>query len=171
MPLPEYGATAMSMIGYFLQITPAQLRKAIDDPATIEPLIYPKDEEAANALDIDKAWHGIHFMLTGDVWGGDVPLCDAVLGGTEIGNDVGYGPARYLDVDGVRAVVDALRTLPREELGKRFDAAEMRTKDIYPPIWEDGDDALDYLLFWYETMRAYYLDAALKGNAMLKWLG
>jgi len=167
---PNKGNTPMSMIGYFLQITPAQLRSLIDDPSTIESLIYPKDEEAANTIDIDKAWHGIHFMLTGDVWGGDAPACNVVLGGTEIGNDVGNGPARYLDADEARAVAEALRTLPREKFAKKFDAAEMSDKDIYPEIWDEGDDALDYLLSWYEKLRAYYLDAASKGNAMIKYL-
>lgn len=160
----------MSMIGNFLQVTPAQLHALIGDPSAVESLIYPDDEEATKSTDIDKAWHGIHFMLTGDAWGGDAPLCNVVLGGTELGDDVGYGPAHYIGVDDVRAVADALRDLPREELAKRFDAAAMSKNDIYPEIWDDGDNALDYLLTWYESLRAYYFDAASKGNAMLKYL-
>ena len=46
----------------------------------------------------------------------------------------------------------------------------MSNKEIYPDIWDDGDDALDYLLQWYETLHAFYVDAASKGNAMLKYL-
>ena len=160
----------MSMIGNFLQVTPAQLHALIDDPSAVMALIYPEGEEGTKSIDIDKAWHGIHFMLTGDIWGGVAPLCNVVLGGTEIGEDVGYGPAHYIGVDEVRAVAAALRDLPREELAKRFDAAAMSKNGIYPEIWDEGEDALDYLLHWYESLRAYYLDAASKGNAMLKYL-
>ena len=46
----------------------------------------------------------------------------------------------------------------------------MISNDIYPDIWEEGNDALDYLLEWYEPLRIYYLDAAAQGNAMLKYL-
>ena len=46
----------------------------------------------------------------------------------------------------------------------------MSKNGIYPEIWDEGDDALDYLLTWYESLRAYYFDAASKGNAMLKYL-
>jgi hypothetical protein len=160
----------MSMIGNFLQVTPAQLDALVDDSSAIEALIYPGGEEARNSIDIDKAWHGIHFLLTGDAWGGDAPLCNVVLGGTEVGEDAGYGPARYISVDDVRAVADALRDLPREKLAKRFDAAAMSKDSIYPSIWDEGEDALDYLLTFYESLRAYYFDAASKGNAMLKYL-
>jgi hypothetical protein len=32
-------------------------------------------------LEVDKAWHGIHFLLCGDAEGGEPPLGSAVLGG------------------------------------------------------------------------------------------
>ena len=160
----------MSMIGNFLQLTPAQLQTLIDDPSTVEAFIYPDEEEADGCIDIDKAWQGIHFMLTGDQWAGEPPLCNVILGGTEIGDDVGYGPAKYITADDVRAAANALDQLPRDELAKRFDVSAMNNNDIYPGIWDEGDDALDYLMTWYESLREYYSDAAKKGNAMLKYL-
>ena len=63
----------MSMIGNFLQITPTHLQTLIDDPSSVRSFVYAEEEERANSIDIDKAWHGIHFMLTGDAWGGDAP--------------------------------------------------------------------------------------------------
>ena len=160
----------MSMIGNFRQVTPAQLQALMDDPASVEAFIYPDGGEAENGIDVDKAWHGIHFMLTGDVWGGASPLANVVLGGVEIGEDAGYGPARYITPDEVRAAAEVIRSLPREVLGKRYDAAAMAENEIYPDIWDEGDDAADYLLSYYESLRNYYLDAASKGNAMLKYI-
>jgi hypothetical protein len=160
----------MSMIGNFLQVTPAQLQSLVDNPSSVKALIYPDDGDRPESIDVDKAWHGIHFMLTDDAWGGNAPLANVVLGGTEIGGDVGYGPAHYLTPDELRAVADALRELPGDEFARRFDAEKLSESQIYPRIWDEGDEALDYLRHYYETIREYYLDASAKGNAMLKYL-
>lgn len=123
------------------------------------------------SIDVDKAWHGIHYLLVGDAWDGEPPLANVVLGGTEIGGDVGYGSARYLTADAVQAVADALRDITPESFRARYVASELSQNDIYPEIWDDpDDDAVGYLAYWYETLRAYYLDAAAKGHAMLKYL-
>src|SRR4051812_40770621 len=59
-------------------------------------------------LDIDKAWHAIHFLLTGTAWEGEPPLDFLAIGGTEIGEDLGYGPARGLVSSQVRELATAL---------------------------------------------------------------
>jgi hypothetical protein len=93
-----------------------------------------------------------------------------VLGGTEIGDDVGYGPARYLTADEVSAVADALKAMTPQKFGERYDASKLVQNEIYPEIWDDDEDNVGYLTSWYETLRQYYLDAAAKGNGMLKYL-
>ena len=101
----------MSMIGNFLQVSPSDLEELIADPSGVHSVhLDPNDDEHENCIDIDKAWHGIQFLLANDPWGGEPPLANAVLGGTEIGDDVGYGPARYLNADEVRAVADTFET-------------------------------------------------------------
>jgi hypothetical protein len=160
----------MSMIGSFLQLSPTELQMLIDDPSLVESFIYPDGEEHPSSIDVDKAWHGIHFMLTGDAWGGGPPLCNVVLGGTEIGDDIGYGPARYITADEVRAAADVLRELPSKEFARRFDSAAMSENEIYPEIWDEVQESLDYLMSNYELVRDYYSAAASKGNAMLKYL-
>lgn len=164
------GIFAMSMIGNFLQVTPLELQALIDDPSAVEDFIYPEDEEHENCMDVDKAWHGIHFLLSGDPWGGNLPLANVVLGGTEIGDDVGYGPARYITADDVRTVADAISDVTPQELAKRYDPSALKKHEIYPEIWDEGEGAVEYLTSWYQSLREYYLDAASKGNAMLKYL-
>lgn len=155
------------MIGNFLQVTPQQLEEVIAAPDTIEDLLYPDDADAG--IDIDKAWHGIHFMLTGEQYDGTPPFSDVIFATSTVGEDVGYGPARYLTASEVSAVAQVLRDLPRDDFAKRFDAAALTANDIYPQIWS-GDEDLEYLLSWYDTLRDYYLDADSKGNAMLQYL-
>ena len=161
----------MSMIGNFLQLTSEDLTALIADPSGVELFIYPDHEEREGGLDVDKAWHGIHFLLAGEAWGGDPPLANVVLGGTEIGDDVGYGPARYLTAEQVRLVADALNGVTPDSLRAKYVGSELTKNEIYPEIWDDpDDDAAGYLVASYETLRSYYLDAAAKGHAMLKYL-
>jgi Domain of unknown function (DUF1877) len=163
----------MSMIGNFLAITQEQLNGLLADPDSVPDLLYP---EAGNALpaglmDVDKAWHGIHFLLTGSQWEGTPPCSLAILGGVPIGQDVGYGPARYLLPNQVREVAQALASLPPSELAKRYSPKAMDEAGIYPEIWErDGDDGLHYVLSFYESVVKYYQDAAGKNHAMLLFL-
>src|SRR5262245_58137806 len=89
----------MSMIGNYLRLPEAELQRVLEKPEAITKLLYPENGSNPSPdlhLDTDKAWHITHFLLTGEAWGGAEPLANAVLGGTEIGDeDVGYGPARY----------------------------------------------------------------------------
>lgn len=142
----------MSMIGNFLQLSSEELADLIANPSDVESFIYPDDEEREGNIDVDKAWHGIHFLLTGDAWGGEPPLVNVVLGGTELGDDVGYGPARYLTADEVRAAAEALRDITPDVLRTRYIASDLSRNSIYPDIWGDpDDDAVGYLATWYET--------------------
>ena len=161
----------MSMIGNFLRLSPEELAALIADPSSVESYLYRGEQERKNSIDIDKAWHGIHYLLTGDDWGGDPPLANVVLGGTEFGGDLGYGPARYLNADEVKSAADALKGITPDVLRSRYVASALSENEIYPEIWDDpDDDAIGYLATWYETLRAFYIDAAAKGNAMLKYL-
>jgi len=161
----------MSMIGNFLQLSSEELTALIADPTGVESFIYPEDEERENNIDIDKAWHGIHYLLSGDAWGGEPPLANVVLGGTAIGDDVGYGPAKYLTAGEVQATADALNEITPDSLRSRYIASDLIKNEIYPDIWDDPeDDAVGYLASWYEALRDYYIDAANKRNAMLKYL-
>ena len=162
----------MSMIGNFLRLSSDELAALVADPSSTEAFIYPNDEEHEDSIDVDKAWHGIHYLLTGDSWGGEPPLANAVLGGTEIGDDFGYGPARYLTADEVHAVAEALKDIAADAFRVRYVPSELSKNEIYPEIWDDpDDDAVGYLTTWYETLRDYYIDAAARGQAMLKYLG
>jgi len=116
---------------------------------------------------LDKAWHAIHFTLAGDAWGGDGPLADAVMGGEKVGDDLCYGPARYLKPDAVRAVSSALSSLSTAAFSERLDPEALGAAEIYPGIWDDGPFANDYVSAHYELLRSTYEAAAAAGEGML----
>lgn len=142
------------------------------DPRAVDALLYGDldDEEAEMPepeLDLDKSWQGIHYLLTGTDWQIGEGADAAILGGTEIGQDGGCGRPRLLDPDTVRAVATALDALDVEVLRARFDPDAMTAADIYPEIWTNGTDQLDYLMSHYTELRRFYHAAAANGQAVL----
>lgn len=120
------------------------------------------------ALSVDKEWHAIHYLLTGDSEGGEGVLAMVVLGGKEIGEDLGYGPARYLTASEVREAYRALAEISREELEHRFDPTDMTNRNIYPGHWEN--EYFEGLRQAFDDLVSYYRDAASEGHAMLIYL-
>ncbi|NJM09055.1 YfbM family protein [Candidatus Gracilibacteria bacterium] len=166
----------MSMIGKYRQVTPHELALLRQNPGLVVQFLYG---DAANeslsdrTLDIDKTWHTIHFLLTGDAWEGVLPLRNAVLGGSPLGDiDVGYGPARFLLPEEVRDTAAALTNLPFATLEQRFNLGELAAAQIYPSVWDNRhrDDELAYLKPNYEALVQFFAQAAEGDNAMLLYI-
>ncbi len=122
-------------------------------------------------ISLDKAWHGVHYLLCGEIEPGATLLSQAVLGGTEIGDDdSGYGPARYFSP---RQVADASRELSDPALESamrpRFDPKQMNGLGIYPGGW-DTAGAFDWLSDEFHRLRDFYTDAATRQFAIVTCL-
>lgn len=112
------------------------------------------EEAQGEVIDLDKAWHGLHYLLTGTAWGGDEPACYLIAGGEQIGDEeehnVGYGPARLLLPAQVAAFAAVVATLIPAEIQKRLNPEEMTRLEIYPEVWsrvgQDAQDNYDYLV-------------------------
>jgi len=124
-------------------------------------------------LDLDRAWHGIHYLLTFSDWGGRGPLGYLVVGGKSIGRvDVGYGPARALRSGQVRRFRDALASIGPDVLAARYDSAEMTDRAIYPNIWDavEQPDPLGYLQTHYGSLRAFLDQTVDRAAGLLVYL-
>ena len=120
-------------------------------------------------MNIDKAWHGVHYLLCGRAKAVKGPLGTITLGGHRIGKSLGYGPCRYLKVQEVRAASTALSRAGVRALRARFAPLLMQRTKVYPGTWEDAD--LEYLIAAIKSLRAYFARAAARGEAMLVyWL-
>jgi Domain of unknown function (DUF1877) len=160
----------MSMCGAYLRVTSAELERVKQDPESVVKLFFPDDErdaDGATHLDVDKAWHAIQFLLTDDPWSGEPPLQNVVMGGTELGEDLGYGPARYLVPGEVHEVATALGHITGEALWSRFSATKFATAEIYPQGWIGSNEERDYVVERYEQLREFFREAASAGDAML----
>ena len=166
----------MRMIGYFFLATDAELRETESAPGAVERLIDAAYEGRKDDLvDVDKAWHCLHFLLTGTAWEGEPPLDFVVRGGTEVGEDLGYGPARAFRSAELRAIADALDKLAHRDLVSRFNAAEMDELEIYPRGGWQGVDPTSAERFGYfsgafDTVRDLARRGRKSGLGLMVWL-
>ena len=60
----------MSMNGQLKLATDAQIDELLAQPETVRAFLFgePETFEDRSDLDLDKAWHGLHFLLTGAAW-------------------------------------------------------------------------------------------------------
>lgn len=121
-----------------------------------------------NRISLEKAWHGVHYLLCGEV---ELPshatlVQQVVAGGIELGEDFsGYGPARYFTAD---QVAEMARELARAELEaevrRRYDPAAMLRLEIYPGGWTPSE--LDWLLDEFVKLREFFAAASARHSAI-----
>ncbi len=168
----------MSMIAYLqaisphlvtaIQTNPELLLSLLDPAAALSPEQRELAATATAALEIGKNWHGIHYLLTGEAWESPGVLGKVILGGTEIGEDLGYGPARLLTPAEVVEVTHALQNFPPSEFQAAFNPEKLNGADIYPDGWTTADQ--DSLVTSYTEVSNYYQSAANQGLGMLLYL-
>ena len=124
--------------------------------------------------DIDKSWHGIHFLLTGRADEGDTLLDFLLAGGADVGDeDVGYGPARAFTSAETKAIAAALSALSDDQLRSRFAPDAMMKAEIYPEIWDrdpSKDDSLGYLMEYVKVIRETFATVTARGHGLLVYL-
>lgn len=130
-----------------------------------------KPAGAGSVLSLDKAWHGVHYLLSGTVEPGESLLSQAVLGGTEIGEDfAGYGPARCFSAAEVSELARLIGDPALDdEAASRYDPKRMAELQIYPFGWEDVDNR-EWLFDAFRDLRGFYGDAAANGHALVTCL-
>ncbi len=159
----------MSTIGHLRLVAPDELPPLRTDIEAVEDLLDDDDEDLEHS--VEKAWHGIHFLLTGTAWEGDLPYSFLVRGGDAVGDNLGYGPARLLDPADVRAVAAALDALTPQALAARYDGERMNELKIYPKGWTQEEAVCrKTLVDHYDQLRRFVIEGAQQGMGLLVYL-
>jgi Domain of unknown function (DUF1877) len=118
------------------------------------------------SISLDKAWHGVHYLLCGKIQPGTDLASQAVMGGTEIDEDLGYGPARYFDAGKVAQIARELsRPNLEAEMTARWDPDQMATLGIYPGQFKPYDE--QWLMDAFRQLRQFYVDASAANLAVV----
>jgi hypothetical protein len=168
----------MSMIGNFFLLSDQRLAELLADPKQVYEVCDEGYDSGSDLfVDVDKAWHCIHFLLTGTADGGEPPLNFVVVGGREVGDeDVGYGPARVFMSDDVAEIADAVGPIDHEALVRRFDPELMDRLGVYPDAgrWTKIDaraeDSFGYYSGAFEAIKSLVQRGAAVRSGMLVWL-
>ena len=156
------------ILGWLLKISPITIEEV--DPTAVPPPDYQEHERPH--CDLDKAWHGLHFLLTGTAWEGEEPACYLVRGGEELGDaeELGYSVIQALSPARVQQFAALLNSLSREELARRYDPQTMTTLKIYPEIWT-RDTSYTYLIDAFDELRTFVNTLADRGDGAIVYLG
>jgi hypothetical protein len=121
---------------------------------------------ADDALDLDKSWHMLHYLFTGSAWDGAMPAGALLSGGREVGEDLGYGPARALSAKETQAFAQFLSAQSETALAKKLNVPKMQSMEIYSVDEDSGEDLNHY----FPQLKSYVADAAAKGQGLLIWM-
>lgn len=163
----------MSMIGNLLRVTKSELEEYLKDSSLLEDKIYDDETESENLVDIDKSWDGIIFLLTGQSLAtAEHNLVRVLFSGQLINEeqDLGYGPAHYLTPEQVAELNNEISTIIIADLKEKFNPEKMNKLEVYPAIWDEGDDAFDYVADGFLTVQNVFADATKNGEAIITFL-
>ncbi|MGW7022930.1 YfbM family protein [Streptomyces decoyicus] len=159
------GAAFMGMVISFTRVTPEELDRAEKDPDWAREFLWEVDELRPDNPEayLDKAWAGLEFLLgkAGE------PL-EFLMDGYPVDDE---GTLFSWGVEGVQALAKSLGALPWERLATHYDPVRMTEEEVYPDIWEPGDeDAPEYLKGNYETLVSFFdATARLESAALMSF--
>ena len=161
------------MIGNIARVTTEELNSFRSDSSLLEQKLDSENiYEAKWFLDIDKAWEGIQFVLTGTGMA-EFDLSPGVLERAlfsgqllDESQNLGYGPAHFLDSIQVLETNAELQKLDNTEIVSRIKIDEMVSANIYPDIWNEPE-SVSFLVESIEELKTFYAIAASEEQAII----
>jgi len=121
---------------------------------------------------MEKDWHTIAYLLTGDAKIREEhlpnnPLHNVIFGGLDTSVTTGYGPVRYFDGKLVAESTAALIGADRKVIAGRYDPVAMKKLDIYAPPEQKMKKAILEVV---EELTAFFQKAAAAHEDMIKFV-
>jgi len=161
---PAHALASMIMTLYVVDVE--KMNTIETDGAQRHALL--SETNRARVLDLEKTWNGIDFLLTRTDNDKNNPRSWVIFGRKDVGEDLGYGPARLLSPSDVKEIAMLLKEETPEKLALEYDPKLMDKQGIYPQIWvRDGQEALSWLLGYYKQLVVFYGNAAKNGQGVL----
>ena len=164
----------MGMIMYLLRISKQELESYIDKPE----LFLENRVDDAYSMDIDKAWGGILYLLTGKAFVSgspedEVDSLNRIFFSAQFFDedmDVGYGPAHYLTPEQVAGIHRKIASLTEADLKARYDTEAMNEEEELYPSLDWNEKIFEYLYFHFQALQSFFTTAASRGEAIVTFL-
>ena len=164
----------MGMIMYLLRISKQELESYIDKP----DLFLENRVDDAYSMDIDKAWGGILYLLTGKAFASgspedEVDSLNRIFFSAQFFDedmDVGYGPAHYLTPEQVAGIHRKIASLTEADLKARYDTEAMNEEEELYPSLDWNEEIFEYLYFHFQALQSFFATAASRGEAIVTFL-
>lgn len=150
----------MGMRATLIRLSDEKAASLLESPEDVHEFIVDPDYPE---IEIDKAWHILHFLFTGTLWEGEGPKAFLVKGGTPVGEeDLGFGPGRLFGSNDVAEIDRELETLVKDDLRAAFRPELMGSTHG----WRQGRDEenLAYAVHYFEILKTFI--AASVGAAL-----
>lgn len=155
----------MGMTMRLRAISAAQYKKA--SSAELRKLLrYGQD----GVVDLDKAWDGIAWLISEERRERPYMLSDPSEPETRAiyGIDPEDGVLLFrTSPDDVKEIAAAISGLDEAALREHFTPDAMSAADVYPAIWDEGDEAFDYLVGNFHALRTVLQGAAIRSDAVI----
>ena len=167
----------MSLIGHVYLLSDAKIQALLAQPGDVFGVIDGAyNDPAQGFVDLDKAWHCLHYLMTGSALGGSAPLDFLLQGGTPVGDEDlgGFGPARVFGSNEAGAIARALAPVTRHTLLPRFDLKKLEKLEVYPGRWSEVNLRSEYDLGYYfgpfEELKRVIARAEHEALGMIVWI-
>jgi len=167
----------MSLIGHVYLLPSAKIEQLLAGSLDVfEVIDRAYNDPAQGFVDLDKAWHCLHYLLSGSARGGEGPRSFLLQGGAPVGDEAlsEIGPARVFSAAEVSVIADALASVTRHSLLTRLDPKKLEKLDIYPGRWSELNLGSDYDLGYYfgpfEELKHVLERGKTQGLGMIVWI-
>ena len=162
----------MGMVGNYFRTDIETVNKIKCGELSLVELCYSEDDfmDSDSFMYLDKSWHAIHFILSGEVWTStDDPLSKVVLNGNILNDeDMGYGPAMVLMPDELHDINKALKVTTKEWFLEEFSITDMIANEIYPVMNdENADDFFEYIYHYFAELVDFFKKAEQENQCIL----
>ena len=155
----------MSICAVLRRIESAKLAEVRKKPRRTRALV--ENDEREDSLVLEYGYDTLQCLLAGALEGGHPSLRDVILGGVEIGPEIGYGPARFVEPVRVLEISRALESLRWEDVRSRGRSLPSSSLSAGAP---GTDEEWEMIRQGFEQVRKLYGRAAVRGNAMMLYL-
>ena len=168
----------MGMIMNLFRVSKQEFDNFVAKPSLFEEWAETFYENDERLLDIDKAWSGILYLLTGKAFASgspedEVDSLNRIFFSAQFFDedmDVGYGPAHYLTPEQVVGIHHKIASLTEADLKARYDPEAMNEEEELYPSLDWNEEIFEYLYFHFQALQSFFATAASKGEAIVTYL-